>query len=148
MIRLSAPATLAYPGGQNKVYGGAVRIADQTVGWTIWHGKGSGSTYDPVMADHERSHAFLSARIRIATLDIATGVFSAVTRASNSRPVWRCLVLDEAHSYDGVFGANVHYFLNRLYLASERNPGGTSQAVPGVGDTEFREEVFRGTIVA
>src|SRR5204863_2614415 len=31
----------------------------------------------------------------------------------------RCLILDEAHIYDGVFGANVHYFLKRTYLARE-----------------------------
>ena len=31
----------------------------------------------------------------------------------------KCIVLDEAHMYDGVFGANVHYFLKRIYLSSE-----------------------------
>ena len=29
------------------------------------------------------------------------------------------MILDEAHIYDGVFGANVHYFLKRTYLARE-----------------------------
>ena len=119
LVRLSDGSSLAYPGGQSKAYGGAVRMGEQTIGWTIWHGKGSGFTYDPVMAGHERSQAFASARIRIATLDIAHWSLFRSDQSKQFASRLRCLVLDEAHSYDGVFGANVHYFLNRLYLASE-----------------------------
>ncbi len=119
LIRLSERRSLAYPGGQSRAYGGAVPIGAETIGWTIWHGKGSGFTYDPVMAGHERSLAFSSARIRIATLDIAHWSLFRSYQSKQFASRLRCLVLDEAHSYDGVFGANVHYFLNRLYLASE-----------------------------
>ena len=94
-------------------------MGDQTIGWTIWHGKGSGFTHDPVMASHGRSEAFSSARIRIATLDVAHWSLFRSYQNKQFASRLRCLVLDEAHSYDGVFGANVHYFLNRLYLASE-----------------------------
>jgi superfamily II DNA/RNA helicase len=119
LVRLSERRSLAYPGGQSRAYGGAVPIGAETIGWTIWHGKGSGFTYDPVMAGHERSLAFSSARIRIATLDIAHWSLFRSYQSKQFASRLRCLVLDEAHSYDGVFGANVHYFLNRLYLASE-----------------------------
>ncbi|MDQ3830094.1 MAG: DEAD/DEAH box helicase [Candidatus Tectomicrobia bacterium] len=78
-----------------------------------------GATFDRVMDEHEKSNAFGSARIRVATLDKVH--FSLFRSRENKQFVsrLRCLVLDEAHPYDGVFGANVHYFLKRLYMASE-----------------------------
>lgn len=119
LVRLSGTKSLAYPRGQSTAYGGAIKIGRDSVGWTIWHGKGTGATFDPVMDEHEKSSAFASARIRIATLDKAH--FSLFQSRENKDFVarLRCLVIDEAHTYDGVFGANVHYFLKRVYLARE-----------------------------
>ena len=119
LVRLSEADSLAYPGGQSTPYGGVLKVGRNSIGWTIWHGKGMGATFDPVMDEHEKSNAFDSARIRIATLDKAH--FSLFGSRDNKKFVsrLRCLVLDEAHSYDGVFGANVHYFLKRVYMAKE-----------------------------
>jgi len=127
LVRLSEPKSLAYPCGQPTPYGGTVKVGRDAVGWTIWHGKGMGATFDRVMDEQEKSSSFNFARIRIATLDKAH--WSLFRSRENKAFVarLRCLLLDEAHTYDGVFGANVHYFLKRVYLASEilgkRRPG-------------------------
>ena len=126
LARLSEPGLLVRPDGLT-AYAGSIRYKDRTIGWTIWHGRGIGATYNPIMADHEKTSAFQSARIRIATLDKAH--WSLFRSAENKRFASRLssLVIDEAHSYSGVFGANVHYFLKRLFLTSEvlgrRRPG-------------------------
>ena len=119
LVRLSDKKTLAYPGRQNTAYGGTIKVGKETLGWTIWHGVGYGSTFDRVMDAHEQSDTFGAARIRIATLDKAH--FSLFTKRENKdfAARLRCLVVDEAHTYDGIFGANVHYFLKRTYLAKE-----------------------------
>jgi superfamily II DNA/RNA helicase len=119
LVRLSDEKSLAYPHGQNTAYGGTINVGKVSLGWTIWHGVGHGTTFDPVMDAHEQSDTFGAARIRIATLDKAH--FSLFTKRENKdfAAHLRCLVLDEAHTYDGIFGANVHYFLKRVYLAKE-----------------------------
>jgi superfamily II DNA/RNA helicase len=119
LVRLSEPKSLAYPRRQPTPYGGTIKVGRGAVGWTIWHGKGWGFTFDKVMHEHENSSSFASARIRIATLDKAH--WSLFTSRENKDFVarLRCLVIDEAHTYDGIFGANVHFFLKRLYLARE-----------------------------
>jgi superfamily II DNA/RNA helicase len=119
LVRLSDPKSLARPGGRPAPYGGAVKVGRDSVGWTIWHGKGIGATFDCVMDEHEKSSAFATARVRIATLDKAHWSLFASPENKNFVARLRCLLLDEAHTYDGVFGANVHYFLKRVYLARE-----------------------------
>lgn len=123
LVRLSDQETLAYPGKQGTAYGGSIKTGRMSIGWTIWHGVGHGSTFDRVMDAHEQSHTFGTARIRIATLDKAH--FSLFTKRENKdfAARLRCLVVDEAHTYDGIFGANVHYFLMRTYLAKEIQGG-------------------------
>jgi DEAD/DEAH box helicase domain-containing protein len=126
LARVSDRKLLARPDGQT-AYAGAVKDRDRTIGWTIWHGKGSGATYNPVMAEHEKTAAFKSARIRIATLDKAHWSLFRGYENKHFASRLSCLVIDEAHGYGGVFGANVHYFLKRLYLGSQilgrRRPG-------------------------
>lgn len=119
LVRLSEPKSLAYPCGQPTPYGGTVKVGRDAVGWTIWHGKGMGATFDRVMHEHENGSSFASARIRIATLDKAHWSLFASRESKNFVARLQCLVIDEAHTYDGVFGANVHYFLKRVYLARE-----------------------------
>jgi superfamily II DNA/RNA helicase len=119
LVRLSEARSLAYPGGDETAYAGAVRIGRQAIGWTIWHGWGGGATRNAAMAAHKDSEAFAAARIRIATLDKAHWSLFDTEENKRFAARLRCLVLDEAHTYDGVFGANVHYFLRRVALASE-----------------------------
>lgn len=98
--------------------GGELGVGKRRIGWTVWKGKGAGATTDAIMARHERSPEFARARIRIATLDKAH--FSLLW-GSNREFARRlgAIVLDEAHVYDGVFGANVRLFLSRIAAGLE-----------------------------
>ena len=69
------------------------------------------------MTEHEGTENFKKARIRLATLDKAH--WSLISGHPNFTKNLECIVLDEAHQYDGLFGANVHYFLKRVYIAKE-----------------------------
>jgi DEAD/DEAH box helicase domain-containing protein len=118
LVRLSDPNSLIFPDGKGTIcYGGTIKVGRKSIPWTIWHGVGWGDTRDEEMASHEKSDGFSSARIRIATLDKAN--WSLIDKHKDFLKGLRCVVLDEAHMYDGVFGANVHYFLKRLYLSGE-----------------------------
>jgi superfamily II DNA/RNA helicase len=94
---------------QGLAYSGQFVIAGQIVPWTVW--KGSGNS-DQAMALHENSYNFKQARLRIATIDkvhysLLRGDVHFAARLS-------CMVLDEAHQYQGVFGAQTAYLLKRL----------------------------------
>lgn len=118
LVRLSDPDSLIFPEGNSGMcYGGNIKVGRKNITWTIWHGIGWGDTRDEEMATHEKSDFFASARIRISTLDKAN--WSLIDKHKDFLKDLSCIVLDEAHMYDGVFGANVHYFLKRVYLSSD-----------------------------
>lgn len=93
-------------------YAGSIPLREGQISWTIW----KGTDKDEIMKAHEKTAEFKDARIRIATLDKAH--FSLLYDKKFLKNL-SCLVLDEAHSYTGVFGANVHYFLKRLYASKK-----------------------------
>jgi superfamily II DNA/RNA helicase len=118
LARLSEPESRCFPGGEESTpYAGYIKIGEKSIPWTIWHGVGTGETRNEAMANHEKSDAFKRARIRISTLDKAN--WSLIDYHKEFLKNLSCLVLDEAHTYCGVFGANVHYFLKRLFTAME-----------------------------
>lgn len=122
LARLSDPSSLAkYRGNhQNQpAFGGSIPLGSTTVTWTIWYGGGRGRNVDKPMKEHEQSRSFQSARIRLATLDKAHWSLFRSREGKDFVARLRCLCIDEAHTYDGVFGANVHYFIKRLYLATD-----------------------------
>jgi superfamily II DNA/RNA helicase len=121
MRRISKAGSLISLKGKKTVCGGVIDLAGREVGWTIWQGTGKkGSpTYDAELAAYQASADFEKARIRIATLDKAHFSLFSSRKDKAFAARLRCFVLDEAHTYDGVFGANVHYFIRRLYLASQ-----------------------------
>ncbi len=90
-------------------YGGRLVIAGQSIDWTVW--KGSGGA-DQTMAGHERSTAFKQARLRIATIDKVH--YSLLSQDVKFAARLKGLVLDEAHQYQGLFGAQVAYLLKRI----------------------------------
>ena len=98
-------------------YGGTLNFGNKQIDWTVWKGVGHGQTTDPIMKKHEKSDEFIKARIRLATLDKAH--WSLIGQNVEFTKNLKCVVLDEAHQYDGIFGANVLYFLKRLYIAKE-----------------------------
>jgi len=118
LARLTDPKRLVKPDNET-AYGGTIKFGKQNIGWSVWKGVGSKENRDSVMAAHEKTEQFKSARIRIATLDKAH--YSLLRGEENKCFAKRLtsFVLDEAHTYHGVFGANVHYFLKRLFLANE-----------------------------
>ncbi len=99
-----------------KNFGGTINLGDQEIGWTAWKGVGRYKTVDKCMTEHQSSSEFKNARIRVATLDKAH--WSLIRDVDFTKNL-ECIVLDEAHIYDGIFGANVHYFLKRIYVAKE-----------------------------
>jgi len=99
-------------------YAGTLHVGNKQIDWTVWKGVGHGQTTDPIMKKHEKSDEFTKARIRLATLDKAHWSLIGKKNAEFTKKL-KCVVLDEAHQYDGIFGANVLYFLKRLYIAKE-----------------------------
>jgi hypothetical protein len=89
-------------------YSGVIKVASGQITWTIWQGTGPEENPNVAMKEHEKSEEFSNARIRVATLDKAH--CSLVSQHKDFLKNMVCIVLDEAHMYDGVFGANVHYF--------------------------------------
>ncbi|MGD0951055.1 MAG: DEAD/DEAH box helicase [Methanotrichaceae archaeon] len=98
-------------------YSGVIDVASGQIPWTIWQGTGPGENPNLAMKEHEKSEEFKNARIRVATLDKAH--FSLIGQHKDFLENMVCMVLDEAHMYDGVFGANVHYFLKRVFLSMD-----------------------------
>ncbi|HPS92030.1 MAG TPA: DEAD/DEAH box helicase [Methanothrix sp.] len=100
------------PNVPDLAYAGSISLGEGQIPWTIW----KGTDKDEIMKAHEKTTEFKCARIRIATLDKAH--FSLLYDKQFLKNM-SCLVLDEAHSYTGVFGANVHYFLKRVYASKK-----------------------------
>lgn len=105
-------------GDNEEYYSGLLKIGRQKIGWTVWKGGGFGYTIDKKMKEHERTPEFLNAQIRISTLDKADWSLIA-EHPEFAKRLKYIIVLDEAHCYDGVFGANVQYFLKRVQIAKE-----------------------------
>jgi ATP-dependent helicase YprA (DUF1998 family) len=114
LTKLSNKKSLAVYG--NVAYGGDISLGRERIGWTVWKAEGRHWTVDGAMRAHTSSDSFKQARIRIATLDKAH--YSLLEDAGFTREL-SCIVVDEAHSYDGMFGANVHFFLKRVFVARE-----------------------------
>ena len=118
LARLSEPKSLAFPGKQKTAaYGGTVQLMNKEIGWTVWYGHGEDHTLDELMDEHEKSDMFKLARIRVATIDKAH--WSLIRQHKEFVARLRCIVLDEVHTYSGIFGANVHFFLRRLLMSQE-----------------------------
>ncbi|VVB91545.1 ATP-dependent RNA helicase RhlB [uncultured archaeon] len=118
LARISKKSSLRiYDDESGNAYSGTLQLANQEIDWTIWKGVGHGETLDIAMQRHERTIEFSNARIRLATLDKAH--WSLIGSHIEFTKNLECIVIDEAHQYDGIFGANVLYFLKRLYVAKE-----------------------------
>lgn len=112
--KISDPNSLVSYDKESPPYAGTIKINGKSISWTIW----LGTTKDRSMKKHEKSEAFRNARIRISTTDKAH--WSLMSESSRDfLGNLECLVLDESHLYSGVFGANVHHFLKRLYAKKE-----------------------------
>jgi superfamily II DNA/RNA helicase len=132
--RLAKMSDLGSTVGDIVAYGGRITIGDRQPWWSVWKGVGQNQTVDAAMKIHLRSDCFLKARVRIATTDKA---HYSLLRDTNFVRNLSCVVLDEAHEYWGIFGANVRYFLKRLFAARDLlglPPPGIFMASATVGD--------------
>lgn len=114
IAKMSDKETLAKQGILS--WGGNIEIGNKRIGWSVWKGVGRGEARDESMRAHMGTDTFKNARIRIATLDKAH--FSLLSESDYVKRL-SCFVIDEAHMYHGMFGANVHFFLKRLFAACE-----------------------------
>lgn len=118
LAQISVPSSRrVYDEALGLAYSGALSFGTRSIGWTIWKGTGWGETVDIKMKKHEQTYDFLRSRIRIATLDKVH--YSLIQGYPEFTKNLTCLVLDEAHQYDGIFGSNVTQLLKRLYAARE-----------------------------
>jgi len=117
LARISEEGSLLHSDARSQIaYAGSLKPGgSRGIGWTIWKGIGRGQTADHAMKQHECSDEFNDARIRIATIDKAH--YSLIQGSPDFTRRLSCIVLDEAHQYEGIFGANVHFFLKRLSVA-------------------------------
>ncbi|MGK3964046.1 helicase-related protein [Sorangium sp. So ce118] len=110
MTRLSQPGSLVRRGEQ--AYSGTIALSKLTVPWTVWHG----TTESPEMREHEASESFYKSRLRITTLDKVHWSLFHGKHAEFLRGL-RAVVLDEAHVWHGLAGANARAMLDRLRLS-------------------------------
>lgn len=115
LAAISNPKTLVeFPKLKGVHFAGVIKLGAVEVPWTVWFGV-SGSDE---MRAHENSQSFANARLRLSTLDKAEWSLMQEKQAdflSNLRGV----IVDEAHVWHGLGGANVRATFNRLQLSIE-----------------------------
>lgn len=95
-------------------FAGTVRLDGVAVPWSVWYGT-QGCQF---MKEHEESEAFASARLRLTTLDKCE--WSLMQPKNEAFLAFLAgFILDEAHSWHGLTGANVRRLLDRLRLSME-----------------------------
>jgi superfamily II DNA/RNA helicase len=112
---------------------GTMYLKGKSITWSVW----KGSTDDKIMREHIKTDEFRSARLRLATIDVGhwnllnikeksnkkvneTERFVSSANSIHSSLAYNflinldCMVMDESHSYDSIFGANVNCYLKRI----------------------------------
>jgi len=110
---MSDPKSLVEFEGLSGVYfAGAIKVERSEIPWSVWYGT-SGSSH---MREHEKSKMFQNARLRICTLDkVHWSLMKEREAAFLSR--LQGIIIDEAHMWHGLAGANVRSMVNRLLLS-------------------------------
>ncbi|MBI4880612.1 MAG: DEAD/DEAH box helicase [Planctomycetes bacterium] len=113
LAAVSEPASMVRSTPLNGVcFSGTIRAGACDIPWSVWYGV-SGCEY---MREHERSEAFLRARIRVCTLDkVHWSLMHGREAGFLSRLAG--IIVDEAHSWHGISGANVRAMFDRLRLS-------------------------------
>jgi Helicase conserved C-terminal domain/DEAD/DEAH box helicase len=105
---------VTYPSVDGICFAGTITIGNITIPWSVWYGV----SQDKEMKIHAGSKAFKNARLRLSTLD---KIHWSLMRKSEEYFLSRLggLVIDEAHSWHGLSGANVRAMLDRLCLSMD-----------------------------
>ncbi|MDU2064019.1 MAG: DEAD/DEAH box helicase, partial [Sporomusaceae bacterium] len=110
--RLAALSTDCSYNHAGQAMAGRLVVAGQPICWTIW----KGSQDDAQMQRHQGTSAFGRARLRLATIDKVH--FSLLREGAFFRQL-AVMVLDEAHQYQGIFGAQTAYLMKRIAVLKE-----------------------------
>jgi len=115
LAAISEPESLVeFPKLKGIHFAGVIKLGVVDVPWTVWFGV---SEFEE-MRTHEKSETFKNARLRLSTLDKAEWSLMHEYQAeflSNLRGV----IVDEAHTWHGLGGANVRATFNRLQFSLE-----------------------------
>lgn len=110
---ISEPGSLIeFKGLDGASFAGTIDIRKTRVPWSVWYG----TTECEYMKAHEGSAVFSQARLRLCTLD---KVHWSLMREKEAEFLSRVagVILDEAHSWHGLAGANVRAMVDRLRLS-------------------------------
>ena len=115
LASLSEPnSRIEFTGLRGIYFAGTIRLADVVIPWSVWYGT-RGCAF---MREHEESSAFATARLRLTTLDKCEWSLMQPKNEAFLAPL-AGLILDEAHSWHGLAGANVRRLLDRLRLSMD-----------------------------
>ncbi|WP_158497283.1 DEAD/DEAH box helicase [Methylocystis sp. ATCC 49242] len=95
-------------------FSGRIEIDGVELPWSVWYGVHG----DRKMADHVETPGFKNARLRLSTLDKVHWSLMGQDQADFLRHLGG-LIIDEAHSWHGLSGANVRRMLDRLHLSMD-----------------------------
>jgi len=129
-------------------FAGSIKVGDCDIPWSVWYG-----TFEcDIMKQHEKTDAFSRARIRVCTLD---KVHWSLMQKKDSDFLSHLsgIIIDEAHSWHGLSGANDRAMIDRLllsmdvlkephpsfFLASATLPKASNFAMTLTGKKEFME---------
>ncbi|MBF0527828.1 MAG: DEAD/DEAH box helicase [Deltaproteobacteria bacterium] len=113
LAMMSDPKSIVqYKGLEGVCFAGTIKIGDLAIPWSVWYGI-TGCNY---MKQHQYSEAFLEARLRVSTLDKIHWCLMRDKEADFLSHL-SGFVLDEAHSWHGLMGANVRVMIDRLRLS-------------------------------
>ncbi|MFI5386710.1 MAG: DEAD/DEAH box helicase [Fimbriimonadales bacterium] len=102
---------------ENPAYAGTLSLGKFGIPWSVWHGIGIQSQ-SPMRRHEDDCSSFRQARLRLATLD---KVHWSLFHGKNDFffKGLRAFVVDEAHVWHGLAGANVRGLFNRLKLSCD-----------------------------
>lgn len=138
---ISDPKSLVEFEGLSGVhFAGTIKVGRSEIPWSVWYGT-TGSSH---MRDHEQSKSHRNARLRICTLD---KVHWSLMRDKEAVFLSRLqgIIIDEAHMWHGLAGANVRFMINRLLLSIDvlgsKRPSFFLASATLVDPTQFAESL-------
>lgn len=112
---LSEPGSLVEFADMEGIYfAGTIQLHGVAIPWSVWYGT-QGCRF---MKEHEESEAFASARLRLTTLDKCEWSLMQ-PKNEDFLASLAGFIMDEAHSWHGLTGANVRRLLDRLRLSMD-----------------------------
>jgi hypothetical protein len=103
-----------FSGMSGTCFSGTIKKSGTTIPWTVWYG----TTECSYMDEHAKSDDFANARLRLCTVDKVHWSLMREKEASFLSDL-RGVIIDEAHWWHGLSGANVRRMIDRLKLSMD-----------------------------